>query len=59
MRTPSRDDEVVWGGTKGTFKSPEAKIWLERMAALGWTVPTWPRVYGGGGLSGRAGANPR
>ena len=52
MRTPSRDDEVVWGGTKGTFKSPEAKIWLERMAALGWTVPTWPRVYGGGGLSG-------
>ena len=34
MRTPSRDDEVVWGGTKGTFKSPEAKIWLEPRIGL-------------------------
>jgi alkylation response protein AidB-like acyl-CoA dehydrogenase len=25
---------------------------MERMAERGWTVPTWPREYGGGGLSG-------
>ena len=27
-------------------------IWLERMAERGWTAPTWPKEYGGGGLSG-------
>ena len=26
-------------------------IWLDRMAAKGWTAPTWPKQYGGGGLS--------
>jgi alkylation response protein AidB-like acyl-CoA dehydrogenase len=26
-------------------------LWLERMAERGWTVPTWPKEYGGGGLS--------
>ena len=23
------------------------RLWLERMAERGWTVPTWPREYGG------------
>ncbi len=37
--------------------SPEAPtgdqaIWKERMGAKGWGVPTWPKAYGGGGLSG-------
>jgi alkylation response protein AidB-like acyl-CoA dehydrogenase len=27
------------------------KIWLERMGEKGWTCPTWPSEYGGGGLS--------
>lgn len=51
MRTPMPDDEVVWGGRRASFKNPDSKLWLERMAAKGWTVPTWPRDYGGGGLS--------
>lgn len=51
MRTPMPEDEIVWGGRRATFKNPDSKIWLERMAAKGWTVPTWPREYGGGGLS--------
>lgn len=29
----------------------DAKVWLERMAAKGWTVPNWPTEYGGGGLA--------
>ena len=26
-------------------------VWKERMGAKGWVVPTWPKAYGGGGLS--------
>ena len=33
------------------FQSDAQRQWLERMAAKGWTVPEWPREYGGGGLS--------
>ena len=51
MRTPVPEDEVVWGGRSARFKNPDSKLWLERMAAKGWTVPTWPKEYGGGGLS--------
>jgi len=52
MRTPMPEEEIAWGGRKATFRNPDSKVWLERMAARGWTAPTWPRQYGGGGLSG-------
>ena len=29
----------------------DTALWLERMAEKGWTTPTWPTAYGGGGLS--------
>src|SRR5258706_16182768 len=48
---PDDDDNSVWGGRKARFKNPERKLWLDRMAAKGWTAPTWPKEYGGGGLS--------
>ena len=51
MRTPMPDDERVWGGMKPVFKHPESKLWLDRMVARGWTAPTWPHEFGGGGLS--------
>lgn len=51
MRTPMPDDETIWGGRNAEFKHPDQKLWLERMAARGWTAPTWPTQYGGGGLS--------
>lgn len=40
----------VGGGTKQVY-GPGQKEWLDAMAAKGWTVPTWPREYGGAGLS--------
>ncbi len=45
------DDDVCWGGRRWTFKSDAQRIWLHRMAEKGWTVPSWPTEYGGGGLS--------
>lgn len=51
MRKPAREDEVIGGGQKQVFENPEAKLWLDRMAERGWTAPTWPREYGGGGLT--------
>lgn len=51
MRTPMVAEEVVWGGRNAEFVNPESKLWLERMAEKGWTCPTWPSEYGGGGLS--------
>ena len=51
MRTPATEEEVVWGGRKQVFTNPDSKVWLDRMAAKGWTAPTWPKEYGGGGLS--------
>jgi acyl-CoA dehydrogenase len=52
MREPVRDEsDLCWGGRNPTFKSDAQKSWLEVMAARGWTVPDWPKDYGGGGLS--------
>jgi alkylation response protein AidB-like acyl-CoA dehydrogenase len=50
-RGPDADREEYWGGRNPSCKNPEAKLWGERMAARGWTAPTWPKEYGGGGLS--------
>lgn len=51
MRTPLQESEVVWGGRNPEFPNDDARLWLEHMAERGWTAPTWPREYGGGGLS--------
>src|SRR5262249_23644203 len=52
IRAPMAGDDVaVWGGRNYQFKSPEAKLWLERRGAKGWPAPMWPKEYGGGGLS--------
>ena len=52
MRRPMKDEnDAVWGGRKAAFKSDAQKVWLDRMASKGWTVPEWPVAYGGGGLS--------
>jgi alkylation response protein AidB-like acyl-CoA dehydrogenase len=29
----------------------QSKLWNERVRARGWSAPTWPTAYGGGGLS--------
>ena len=52
MREPALDEsDACWGGRNVQFKNEAQRVWMERMAARGWTVPDWPREYGGGGLS--------
>jgi alkylation response protein AidB-like acyl-CoA dehydrogenase len=34
-----------------TDESPAQKRWREAMGSRGWGTPTWPREYGGGGLT--------
>ncbi len=52
MREPMRsEDDVCWGGRNVKFSSKAQQQWLQRMGERGWTVPTWPTQYGGGGLS--------
>ena len=45
------EHEIVWGGRKQRWFSADARVWMERMADRGWTVPHWPRAYGGAGLN--------
>lgn len=51
MRGDYTPAKACWGGKKWVFENPDQKLWLDRMADKGWTVPTWPKEYGGGGLS--------
>ncbi len=50
MRTRMVTGEDLGGGRKRKSTNPDAYVWLERMAEKGWTAPTWPKEYGGGGL---------
>jgi len=52
MREPIRSEaDLCWGGRNWTFQSEAQRRWLEVMAERGWTVPDWPKDYGGGGLT--------
>jgi len=44
-------DDIEWGGRAAQGRNDEKKLWLDRMGEKGWTCPTWPSEYGGGGLS--------
>src|SRR6185295_5767163 len=45
-------DDLCWGGKKTRYPA-DVERWLDVMAERGWTAPTWPREYGGGGLDKR------
>lgn len=52
MRQPVRDErDVYWGGRNATFKNDAQKSWFEACVAKGYTVPAWPKPYGGAGLN--------
>ena len=51
QRQPAEPNSGTYGGRTATFESEDAKVWMQRMAARGWTAPTWPTEYCGGGLS--------
>lgn len=42
---------IPTGSTKIRIEDADTKVWLARMVEKGWTVPTWPKEYGGAGLS--------
>ena len=47
----STDPEAIWGGRRFDGSEDPQIIWMRRMAERGWTAPSWPKEYGGGGLS--------
>ncbi len=52
MRVPVLGFEGLYnGGRNPEIDHPDQKLWCDRMAAKGWTVPHWPAEYGGGGLN--------
>ncbi len=52
MRKPvTNENDACWGGRHFKFQSEAQKQWMQRMGERGWTVPTWPRAYGGAELS--------
>jgi acyl-CoA dehydrogenase len=51
MRQPYRSEaDLCWGGRNFQFQSKDQETWLRHMADQGWTAPSWPTAYGGGGL---------
>ena len=51
MRRPmTSEEDTFWGGRNTKFSSEPQRIWFERVRDKGWTVPHWPKEYGGGGL---------
>jgi len=51
MRTPAKSFEDFYnGGRQPEIDHPDQKVWCDRMSERGWTVPQWPKEYGGGGL---------
>ncbi len=51
MREPIKGFEDLYvGGRNPEIAHPDQKLWCDRMAERGWTVPEWPTEYGGGGL---------
>ncbi len=50
-KAPATDPEAVWGGRAFEGRDDPQIRWMRAMASRGWTSPTWPKAYGGGGLS--------
>ena len=47
IRRPAEPDEGAGGGRRAIHSDPEAKLWLDRMAEMGWTAPMGPKKRGG------------
>jgi alkylation response protein AidB-like acyl-CoA dehydrogenase len=48
---PSLKGRAVSQQYDGRAPEGDALVWKQRMADKGWGAPTWPKAYGGGGLS--------
>ncbi|MDK1024440.1 MAG: acyl-CoA dehydrogenase family protein [Gammaproteobacteria bacterium] len=45
-----RNRSFHWEDAHEVYNTDDARQWLDAMAAKGWTAPSWPSEYGGGGL---------
>jgi alkylation response protein AidB-like acyl-CoA dehydrogenase len=45
-----RQGSVHFEDAYEVYTTDDAGLWLDRAAERGWTAPTWPKEYGGGGL---------
>jgi alkylation response protein AidB-like acyl-CoA dehydrogenase len=45
---PDMTEEAMEGGVTPT---EDSELWRKRLGEKGWGTPTWPKEYGGGGLS--------
>ena len=43
--------ETVTIGSKRPMANSELLEWRHRLGERGWTIPTWPKSYGGGDLT--------
>lgn len=43
--------EGYWGGSRCEEADPDVLRWRDACIDKGWTAPSWPKEYGGGGLS--------
>jgi acyl-CoA dehydrogenase len=43
--------DILWGGRRQIIDEPDVQTWMDRLIEQGWTIPSWPKEYGGGGLS--------
>ena len=50
-RAVLRQDPVDDHQDRDDDRSPDREAWREAVGAKGWGTPTWPKEYGGGGLS--------
>ena len=46
----ARGPGVIPWGSRQVELPKDSRVWLDNMAAKGWTVPTWPMAYGGAEL---------
>jgi len=40
-----------WEDAHEVYETEDANVWLKAMASRGWTAPSWPKEYTGGGLN--------
>ena len=46
-----KDPNAQLAAMVGDRAQGDAAVWQKRMGGKGWGTPTWPKAYGGGGLS--------
>lgn len=51
MKMPFIEAEAAHGGQKAVWSNPDTKLWLDRTAEVGLTIPKIPKEYGGAGLT--------